>query len=236
MSKIIVVGQDLTLDWLKRRTKMFAEIERQTTQSLENPGTGLTLDHLQSVIEHKNPFPKVDEILLGWKLFYKELFELELDFANLVIPKRKKGFDRLIVVAKGMTPNKLFAKCKELFPVWKYADNLDTITSDRKADHDYVIWVRDRVEADEEMKNKSANSLKRDGIIGVTLEERLLYELKFFKETGKHLDIVNWTLCSGSRYSYDFVPYVHLYDGKVHVNWYNADHQHDYLRSRQVVS
>jgi hypothetical protein len=36
-------------------------------------------------------------------------------------------------------------------------------------------------------------------IRGHYLLERLLYELKYFAETGKHLDIDNLTLCSGSR-------------------------------------
>lgn len=233
----VVVGQDLTPDWLKRRASAFAEIERQLTQGLENPGTGLTLDHLQLFIEHRNPFLVVDEIFLKWKTFYKELFGIECDFANLVVPKRKKGFDRLIVVAKGMTPNRLFGKMKECFPSWRHTDNLDTIVSDRRADRDYAIWVRDRVEADEELKNLSANDLRAKDIPGITLEERLLYELKFFKETGKHLDVVNVTLCTGSRDPDGGVPSVLLScDGRVDVNWSDPDSRGVSWRSRAVVS
>jgi hypothetical protein len=232
----IVVGQDLTPDWLKRRTKAFAEIDRQLVQAFESPGNGLTLGHIQLLIEHKNPFPVMDEILLGWKMFYKELFGIECDFANLAIPKRKKGFDRLIVVAKGMTPMKLYAKVKELCPAWKYMDNLDPITSERKADRDYTIWVRDRVEADEELKNLSASDLKAKDVPGITLEERLLYELKFFKEAGKHLDVTNVTLCSGSRNPDGSVPNVTWDGSKVRVGWYDPDDQGGRLRSRQAVS
>lgn len=202
-------------------------------------------DILQEIKENCNFMAKffpVDKSpsaqLKDWERLYKKMFGLKKDFSNLKIPAHKDGFDRLIIVAQGMTSNKIYNKIKELMPAWKYSDNLDEITSVRKATNDYAIWIRDRVEADEELKNKSANDLEKEGVIGITLEERLLYELKYFQETGKHLDVQNVTLCSGSRHPDGSVPRAHWHEhgGEVSVGWYNASFADDDLRCRVAVS
>ena len=199
---------------------------------------------LQTIIADKRlveATPTLQDMLAGWANFYKEVFGLELDFSGIVVPERKSGFDRLLVIAQGMTPQRLFDKCKELFPSSKYTDkNLDEIIkSDRTSQSGhYIIWVRDRVEADEENKNLSADDLKKRNSTEITLEERMLYELKFFKETGGHLDKANWTLCMGSCVSVGYVPFIGWgADGHgVCVNWYFPDRHDGFLRSRSVVS
>lgn len=180
----------------------------------------------------------VSSRLMAWEEFYWDVFGLEKDFPNLMVPKKPEGDWRLLVVAEGMTPEKLFAKCKELFPSWKYADNLGTVISDRKTTHDYAIWIRDLVNADEETSNSSANDLARRGAKGITLEERLVYELKFFKETGSHLDTVGWMFCAGSRYQNGSVPCVgwgNVLGGMI-VNWCSPAGKADGLRTRVVIS
>ena len=92
------------------------------------------------------------------------------------------------------------------------------------------------MEADEKYKNLSANQIKGMNIKTETLAERLIHELKHFKETGKHLDIVNWTLCAGSRYSGEGVPYVRWFGGTFGVGWVGSGDASDGLRSRQAVS
>ncbi len=207
---------------------------------LSTPAGRETVDKMADcVVQGKSA---VANTLSDWQNFYAEVFGLMLDFSGLRIPEKRDGFNRLIIVAEGMTPNRLYDKCAELFPGWKYADNLDQITSDRKADHDYAIWVRDRQEADEELKNKSANTLEKEGVSSATLEERLLYELKFFIETrgktgeGKHLDVSNWTLCAGSRYPGGGVPFVSWGGDGVRVGWCGPGDRHDDLRARVAVS
>ncbi|GEM_PF-1055477 len=209
----------------------------------------------------------VNSQLASWQNLYLEL-GLKVDVTNLKIPVPQPGFTRLILVPEGMTPNKAFALLEKKMQAWKYPDNLDTITSIRDIKKTYVIWVRDRQEADKELKNQSADDLKRDGVNCITLIERFLYELKFFVETphrdgvncitlierflyemffGKtlhggqadnHLDVKNWTLCSGSRTPDGGVPYVGWDPdcGKVIVGWSYAGSRNDNLRSRAVVS
>ena len=183
---------------------------------------------------------EVSDLLVDWRSFYRQLFDLNLDFSTLQIPKKQEGFSRLLVMAEGMTPNRFYTKCAELFSCWKYMDNLDAITSDRDPTKQgsYAIWVRDRVEADEELKNKSANMLEEDGVKGITLPERLAFELKYFKETGKHLDVKNITLCSGSRYPGGGVPSVHwgAGNGRMNVDWYAPVDWRGTLRARAAVT
>jgi len=122
----------------------------------------------------------------------------------------------LLILARGMKAQKLFDKCKELFPTWKYKEKDLDVTSDRNADEGaYAIWVREVREADEQLKNLSANNIKEKNITAETLEERLLDEIKYFKQTGKHLDVENVTLCAGSHDSDGAVPHVNFNGGQV---------------------
>jgi len=203
------------------------------------------MDGLQLLIEAKkvSEAPEQEKelavLITDWQNFYREVFGQEVDFSGLKIPQKKKGFNRLLILVQGMTPQRLYDKCKELFPTWKWTEkNLDEIvTSDRTAQNGaYAIWVRDRVEADKELKNLSANVLKAKNINGITLEERLIYELKYFKETGRHLDIENVTLCSGSRNPGGYVPCV-CWDGdRLRVRNCTPDSYDVDLRARAAVS
>lgn len=195
---------------------------------------------LQRIIEEK--IRDLAGLLAAWQSFYKDAFRVKKDkkdLSNLAVPGRKPGFDRLVVVIPGMTPERLFQKCRELFPAWKWTDrNLDgVVISERTAKDDaYAVWFRDRVEADEEFKNLSANNLKERGTPGITLEERLLMELEYFMRTGKHLDIQNVTLCAGSRDSDGDVPGVRWGVGGLEVRWHGPDGHDGGLRAREAVS
>lgn len=176
--------------------------------------------------------------LSEWVILYKEM-GIDLDISGVKIPERKSDFDRLIVVAEGQTPNCAYEECAKRFPCWKYAGDLDKAVSTNDRDPKngtYAVWVRDRVEADEELKSKSADDLTEAGIKGITLTERLLYELKYFTETGKHLDLKNWTLCSGSRGSDGHVPSVRWRGDRLRVYWDGPATRYSSLRSREAVT
>jgi hypothetical protein len=178
--------------------------------------------------------------LVGWYGFYKSQFGLDLNFAKIRIPEQREDFDRLIVVAQGVTIQQVYDRCKELFGAWKYtAASLDeaVIVNDRDASKgNYAVWVRDRVEADEEHNYRSVKQLKIAEVKGGTLLERLLHELKYYRETGKHLDIENITLCSGSRHLCGDVPSVGWSGDGLSVDWYGVGFAGGTLRSREVVS
>lgn len=187
-----------------------------------------------------------------WVLFYQKHFGIEL--GTVQVPEHQSGFDRLIVVAqefcrpvkldgdedsKVQPMNWVFVVCQRLFKSWKYADDLDQAVTDNDRDPKngtYAIWVRDRVEADEENRNESANHRRQQGRTDETLLERMLHELKYFDETGEHLDIVNLTLCSGSRGRGGDVPRCGFGGGGFSVVWDSSGSRGVVLRSRSVVS
>jgi len=121
-----------------------------------------------------------EEQLYSWVTLYKDLGVI-LDPAEVKIPERKPDFDRLIVVPKGMTAQKAFELCHMCFKgkCWKYEDqSLDFIAPEDKNDRtakeaSYAIWIRDCQEADEELKDLSADNLTEKEIKGITLCERL---------------------------------------------------------------
>lgn len=179
----------------------------------------------------------VASMLADWQQFWANE-GIEIDITQVKVPARRLGFDRLLVIPQGMTAEKAFQLCKKYFACWKYTDkSLDEVVS--KDDRDpssgaYAIWVRDRVEADKEHKNKSADNLE-GSVVGITLPEREVYGLKYFKETGKHLDQKNVTLCTGSRDSSGGVPRVDWHDNEMTVNYCGPDDADDDLRVREVV-
>ncbi|MGD0977282.1 MAG: hypothetical protein ABR875_03245 [Minisyncoccia bacterium] len=199
----------------------------------------ITPEQLGLFLKKENPFEVITNILADWTRFWQKLgFEV----GEVTNPEKRPGFDRLLVIPKGLTIEAMFQICKKMFKCWRYTDqNLDEAvpTNDRvPTDKSYAIWVRERVEADEEFKKKSANDLEAIGHIGITALERLIYEAKYFDETRKHLDINNVTLCAGSRFSDGFVPSMNWFGGHVglYLYWYHPDIADDDLRSREVVS
>ena len=174
-----------------------------------------------------------------WQDFYRKVFDFTVDLSGVVIPSDPGGFARVIIVAQGVTLNRAFQACRDRFPVYCYWDDPEAVITknDRSpANGSYAIRIRDRVEADDELKKKSAEQLADEGVPGITLLERLIAELKFDDETEKHLDIQNWTLCAGSRAAHGHVPYVYWHGDGLSVYWVGPDSQDDHVRSRAVVS
>ena len=202
----------------------------------------ITPEELEEFVNRRNPFESRREVLVQWEALYRE-FGIAADLTGLRIPAKRRGFDRLIVVPRGIKIQQAYNACASTFPCWKWTgEDLDAVVSenDRDPNRDgaYAVWMRERAEADEEWKNKSANQLRERKILTITLLERLLYELKFFKETGRHLDIANVTLCSGSRFRDGRVPDVSFdeFSGEVRVLWCDPGDADGVLRSREVVS
>ena len=175
-----------------------------------------------------------------WQKFYRKHFGIEL--GEVKIPEKKLGqedFTRLLVVVKGLTNNKVYDACAKHFPCSRYVNDLDKDVPTNERDPKngtYAIWVRDVVEADEAHKSKSADMIKQEKLKTETLLERMLHELVYFLETKKHLDLQNWTLCSGSRDSDGDVPSASMLVGRFYVGWSDAGYSREDLCVREVVS
>ncbi len=210
-----------------RQTESLLKMQKEIEEKIEN---------LQKEFFSKEIMEKIKD----WQNFYRETFQMETDFSEIEIPEKQEGFERLLIMQKGLRPQKLFDKCVELFAAKNsMGGNLDEVViSNRNAlEQSYAIWVRDNVEADEGLENISAVEIAERGLLTETLEERLLDEIKYFKQTGKHLDTVNMTMCAGSRYVGGRVPRVRWHSGLggFHVGSYHAGVRDDNLRARQVI-
>ena len=206
------------------------------------------LDHaFDDVIGKKRPaFRAVDRTIPElWGPFYERFFPDVLGNAGgidalsaVAIPKMRDGFGWSCVLLPGLTHNSVFAACKANFSCYSYYDDIDrAITvNDRFPAEPYGIRVRDRIEADEEYANVSARDVASRGIAGVTLLERMLLELMYWSKTGKHLDLENVTLCSGSRSADGYVPRAGWSDGGFCVDWGGPGYRDPRLRVREILS
>lgn len=172
--------------------------------------------------------------------FYQEVFGLELDVSSVALPVEREGFGWLLLAPAEMTLNRAFAKCKERFPSASYVgDDLNKGVPTNERDPAkigaYAIRLRDRVEADEEWKETSADTIASRRVTTITLLERVLLELWYHWKTGKHLDVNNWTLCSGSRDADGYVPSADWSDGRFRVGWRGPDDAAGDLRAREAA-
>lgn len=261
----MVVSSDLTPDWLEKRKRITTEIERQLIAGIREGGKGLTLEQLQIVTEHRNPFPEkaaptvisqdlanggvtyalalnTEAFMDDWSKFLKEVFKLGLPSRKkIILPKTRPGFGWGIITPGGMTIERAIQSYADICPIWRWTDDdLDGITTSvRNADNTHVVWVRDRIEADEEQRGKSYNDLQIAGISGITLSERLLLGRWFYYKTSRHLDVFNVTRCDGSLCSDcsdGRVPGVSWRDGGIFsLRKFGPDFCNDDVRSREAV-
>ena len=165
----------------------------------------ITREHLKAILEHRNPFDPEEK-----------------QYITIIDDGKKKTSEIIAELRKSMPVRVYYNEDKidEEFPAPKEPTSRKFLLTQ---------------EADEDLKNKSANDLEQEGISGITLRERLLYELGYFNKTRQHLDIENITLCSGSRDADGHVPCVDWSSGKLYVGWHNPSYRHDFLRSRRAV-
>ncbi|MDP3899666.1 MAG: hypothetical protein Q8Q23_01150 [bacterium] len=243
---VVVPVSGVMPEWLEKRKGIMGEIDRQLIQELRQSGTGLTLDQLQLLTEHSDPFVvNIEKILQQWGQFYKDIFSIEPDLSSINIPIVQSGFAWLSICLQEIPLANLWqAYGDQGLDRWScYNDLAVAVThNDRNCKNgSYSVWMRNCWEADEELKNTSAIQLQEQSISGCTLYERLNIGLFQWwvsggKKGGRHLDEKFITLCSGSRDDDGFVPGVGRSDGKVGVCWCLPDRAGDGLRARQVVS
>ena len=154
---------------------------------------------------------KIREELILWQKFDQKFFpDVNVgNYTSLRIPLNPPAaFTLPIVNARGISADMLVTRMRKEFKVWVNICDLDSVSSDRSpASSSYIVLVRDRIEADDELVNESADMLAEKAISGITLPERLRLEFFYWWKTGQHLDLVNMTLASGSRH-YGVVPRV----------------------------
>ncbi len=99
-----------------------------------------------------------------------------------------------------------------------------------------ALWVRASSGPDQAFRNKSL--LDADpSLIGMTLFERVILGMKYFEETGKHLDVNTFTICSGSQMSTrNVVPLVACANRKVIISIWSNHSPNPKGGARSVIS
>ncbi len=174
--------------------------------------------------------------LKEWRKLYQEVFGLALSVEKIKIPKALQGFDRMIVVAQGLTPDAVYAACAARFPCVRHYTKLDAdvVKNERASDLTYAFLVRGEREPDRELADMSADDLSKNKISAATLLEYLLCQLACFIETGNLLDEKNITLCAGSRYTDGRVPTAMSHRGELKIHWCAPHEKNLRLRAREV--
>jgi len=180
-----------------------------------------------------------------WQKYLREIFGVSADFLSVMkLPPVRSGFGWGIAMPQGITTQRMLDVLKPRFggKLWQWYQNLDRAIDLEKearttANGPYVVWCRDRVEADEELKNLSANDLTKRGTNCMTEPERIVLEGWFHWKTGGHLDTKNVTLSAGSRCSDGSVPYADWSaDDGFGVGGCGAGGRDGSIRAREVVS
>lgn len=180
-------------------------------------------------------------ILADWEKYYLKIHRLKVDFSGIKIPEADDNFSWLICRPEKFFAERAFSGGKQLYPRWKCTDkSLDNALNmsfgrDGKVEP-YIVRVRPNWEADEDLKNLSANQIAESKTDTLCLTERLLLGDFLYWKHRKHLDVDTVTLCACSRCSGGSVPSVRWGSGKTRVYWYVTDFADDFLRSRQQFS
>lgn len=187
----------------------------------------------------------VEEFLDDWAKFLWEVYRSGLPSREkIVLPKTQVGFEWGVVMPKGLLAQRILDVLKLRFDgkLRQWCQDLDKALNPEKeartaTNGPYVIWCRDRVEADEELRDFSANDLTGLGVNCMTEPERILLEGWFNWKTGGHLDVRNITLSAGSRDSDGLVPNAYWlgYYG-FSVGGSSIDDRFGDVRAREVVS
>lgn len=224
-------------------SKMILDGTRKPEDVLRFVQSIVSLPDFISILDAPRSASVSTEPVGGWAAeytrFYHEVFSLTVDLTGVEIPAEQPGFGWVVMMVQGLTMNQIWAKCKERFPCQSFlGDDLDRAvpTHDRTTATAYAKRFRNRVEADKENANISANALARQKAQSITLPERGVQGLWYeWKTGGGQLDLLNVTLCAGSRGSVGGVPSASWGGGRFGVYYYFPGHADGSLRSRSAV-
>jgi hypothetical protein len=134
-------------------------------------------------------------LLDEWVQFYRNAFQLDVNFSTLKIPKRRPGFTRLLVVAKGLTLKRIIETSQKHYSLdasptgrYFYGDEETRGTHERVPSESYAVWVRDQVDPDLKYRDVPPRLLKAREVQGITLLEHLLFHLTILQRNRRALE------------------------------------------------
>lgn len=150
------------------------------------------------------------QFVAQWQNFWEDL-GVPCDLFRLKVLVKPKDLPLCLVIPQGITHNQVFDLCKQHFPCYCYAEDIDAIV--RNPDRSplkvsYAIMVR-------RARAARGNWWQKDS---ETLIERLVRELFVVKKTGQHPSPGGVSLCHGCRIGSNW-PRVVWFHEKLIVDW-----------------
>ncbi len=264
VSKCIKNFRDFDITILKSLPKEEDIIEKVLTRARNNPESFRKSfrEFLITCCVGTKILDEIEILIEDWKRFYRKYFGIDLVFLKENIPELRKGFDRLIIIPKDLILEHVFRVFRgnnvglfKNISLFSYENRIPAevdidCVSVRKPTSAYAIWVRDCEWSDSAHRQLSPEMSLSLGINSINLLERLIFHLKYFEETGEHLDVDSQTFCVGSVY-YDketkreFVPTVSYQEfcpmmltrtNLLVIHPFKLDTKDHRLRIREVVS
>ena len=118
--------------------------------------------------------------ILEWQKFYKEQFGIQRNLFSIGIPKSRLGFNKLLIILPDLKSEQVFNRIEKVLNVKSEFVNSEcaefkNLVSEPRFSKSYAVWVRDCVESDLSIAPDNP-----DKLLIITLEERLIFELKYF--------------------------------------------------------
>ena len=194
---------DSRLDILEEAGWRQSDIEmidpHRAERLLRNLRLGTTPEHLRGM--------DTETQLRRQRMICEDYYGIEIDAKKLKLPRRPRGYDRLLVTATDDI-GRIFHACKGVFrhEIVRGGYWIETTSVRTCRRGPYAVWTKDCRDADPRNAGRPADDFAQSACM--TLPERLHFELTYFLEFDEHLDKEMFTICGGSRAPRQHIPLV----------------------------
>ncbi len=177
---------------------------------------------------------------IEWEAFYRDHFDLDVDFTNVLVPEADDQTLRaqFMPSLSELSHNRILYVMEKSFSVSIYDGQIDldkcVTKNSRNGIMSYAIRESGEVMPDLKYFSKSAEEADPNGVIGMNMREAMVLIYKTIVD-GKRLQ--GFTLCTGSRDDNGRVPCLNFdYTYKVlRVDFYSLDFLNPNAGLREVV-
>ena len=162
------------------------------------------------------------QLIAKWRRILADDCGLSISLAQYPVADMRPGFNWLVPDLPDtlITGEAVHRRCHELFGVFAFDGRAQHVVAavDLYRRPASILRLRDCRETDLRYRDIPANHPIIQEIQSITLKQRLLLEIWYWRTTGRHLDVASRTLCAGSREGGErFIPGVPV------VSWFSEE-------------